>query len=144
MNNRQGTSQRPSSNHDNTQPKRPTRVEEPLSVNAARPYGAVDDIELLEFDPGEETATMEVTPNGTQRATRRTRPGNASTVLAQTQRMYDDRDSARKMQQQMRAEELAHRASMERMRQDYQVTRDRMRAEMSATRRAMEDFCINP
>ena len=120
MNNRQG----------NQRVKKPI-VEEPKSES--------DEFDIWSFDPGDITETLEVDPNGTQRATRRSHQGNSSTVLAQTQRMYDDRDSARKMQQQIQAEERAHQAAMQRMRQDYKITRDKMRAEMSATRRAMEE-----
>lgn len=115
-------------------PKRPTRIEEPDSSDEED-----WDFKPVPMRPMSETATMEVTPNGTQRATRRFREGNESAVLRQSQYMYNDRDSARKIQQQMRAEELAHQATMERMKQDYKVNRDRLRADMAAAKRAQEE-----
>ena len=111
------------------QVKRPTRIEEP---------GTDDDFDIWNFEAPEFTETIDVSPDGTQHATRRGRQGNASAVLAQTQQMYNDRDRARKLQQEMNADVLAYKTQVQQMKQDYRLKREQIKAQQEEAKRIAE------
>ena len=133
-------------NNDRNQqqgPRRPTRVEDPSSESSGAtrqgaPDNESDGFDIWNFEPPEYTETLEVSPNGTQRATKRARQGNEDIVRTQTQAMYNDRESERRMRQQMEAERMAHQVNMQRMRQEYELNREQMKAQKEAARRDAE------
>ena len=135
VNNKPGTGARSYETSDDVEPKKPQTVKRPTRIEEP---DTDDDFDIWNFEAPEFTETIDVSPDGTRRATRRGRQGNASAVLTQTQYMYNDRDSARRMQQQMEAEEREHRALMQRMMQDYQLRRDQIKADRAATKRTVE------